>query len=331
MRLLILTGNRERASFRQRIEAYIPLLRSTGIDCEVASLPDNIAAEVRLLRSARRFDGVLLHKKGLNLLEAWVLRCSARRVIYDFDDAIMYKQTSPDVPSGRRMARFARSVRLASLTIAGNEYLAAYARRFGPNVVVLPTGLETARHNVQVTRPDDGCIRLGWIGAMATLPYLQSLIPTFERAAAASRTPVVLRVISDAFPEAQRISVEKCTWSASSQYADLAGCDIGIAPLPDDNFTRGKCGFKVLQYQSAGLPVICSPVGVNSDLVVDGISGYHARGEEDWVRHILRLASDKALRESMGLAGQKAAAAYDMSIIGQRFASLVADCLCGSR
>jgi len=120
--------------------------------------------------------------------------------------------------------------------------------------------------------------------------------------------------------------VEKCTWSLASQCIDLAGGDIGLAPLPDDPFARGKCGFKILQYAASALPVVTSPVGVNADLVRDGVTGYHASDVEEWVDRIGRLVEDRQLRQRMGQANLKMGEDFDLKKIGQRLSEIILPC-----
>lgn len=125
------------------------------------------------------------------------------------------------------------------------------------------------------------------------------------------------------------MEVEKRNWSADSQYADLAQSDVGLAPLPDNRFTRGKCGFKILQYQAAGLPVIASPVGVNCELVENGKSGFLASTIEQWIESIQKLVENRSLREQMGQAGKNFARKFDTTIIGPQLAEMLKENLFG--
>jgi glycosyltransferase involved in cell wall biosynthesis len=326
--MLVLTSNPDRPSFRERVKAYMQPMETAGVSCEIAVIPSSILAKWRLYRTARQFDGVFLHKKGLSPFDAWYLRKNARRIIYDFDDAVMYKQLRPEEVSSLRLRRFGRSVSAADLVLAGNSYLAAHAMQFNKRTVILPTGLDTSPYCI--LRPSSGYnrLRLVWIGSKSSLPYLEAVVPALERLGGEAAN-VVLRMISDVFIDLKNMAVEKCQWSQDTQYSDLAACDIGLSPLPDDGFARGKCGFKTLQYQSAGLPVVCSPVGINATMIRDGVSGFHARTTDEWVDRIKRLLADKELRRRMGEEGRKAALPYDHSIIGKRFTTLVTDCLRG--
>jgi len=317
MNLLIITNNPLNASFRQRIELHLPALRDSGLDCEVARLPRGAQARRRLFKRAAAFDGVLLHKKGLNLHDAFFLRRHSRRIIYDFDDAIMYKARMPDSSGGSRLRAFRRTVRLADLVIAGNAYLAEHARRYNANVQIVPTGLDVAGYNPGTRAEPDGKMRLVWIGSRATLRYLRDIAPALEQIGSHFDN-VVLRIICDTFFDMQNLPVEKRRWSRETEASDLVSSDIALAPLPDDRFTRGKCGFKILQYAAAGLPVVTSPVGVNAEYVQDGVTGFHATDVSDWVERIGQLLDDLALREQMGRAARSEMQRFDLCVVGQQ-------------
>lgn len=328
MKLLIITNNPRNASFRQRIELHLPALRASGLDCEVVRLPRRVLARRRLFTQAADFDGVLLHKKGLNLHDAFCLRRCARRILYDFDDAMMYKARTPDRSGGSRLRAFRRTVRMADLVIAGNAYLAEHARRYNATVQIVPTGLDVGAYDPG-TRPEpDGKTRLVWIGSRATLRYLSEIGPALEQIG--SHFPqVVLRIICDTFFDLANLPLEKRCWSRETEAPDLVSSDIALAPLPDDRFTRGKCGFKILQYAAAGLPVVASPVGVNAEYVQDGVTGFHAKCASDWVERIGQLVKDSRMRGRMGLAGRSAVQRFDLPVVGQQLVRVVNESLRG--
>ena len=325
MNLLVLTNNTNRPSFRQRIAIYLDSLRCRGIESEVASFPGSIPARLRLLKHAADFDAVFLHKKRLNLIEAPLLLRYAKKIIYDFDDAVMYKAAPPNHRSLSDSVRFRLTVKLAALVIAGNPYLAEHARKFSENVEVLPTGLDIGEYRVAARPEGDGKVRLVWIGSRSTLRYLAEIIPALEEVGS-HFDHVVLRMICDDFLNARKIPVEKKTWSEQTQAADLAASDIGLAPLPDNRFTKGKCGFKILQYASAGLPVVASPVGVNAEYVCDNVTGLLASNMPEWVDRIVRLVENAEARAQMGAEALKSVQPFDVSVIGERLATLIGRC-----
>ena len=298
------------------------LLRRNGINCEVARCPAGPAARCRLLKRSADFDAVFLQKKRLNLIEAPLLRRYAGRIIYDFDDAVMYKPEAPERYSLLKSVRFRLTVGLADLVIAGNPYLAEHARKFNTKVEVLPTGLNINDYRIAAARKDDGKVRLVWIGSRSTLRYLAEITPALEEIGSRHEN-VILKIVCGDFIDLKMMPVEKCLWSEQTQAADLVTSDIGLAPLPDNRFTRGKCGFKVLQYASAGLPIVASPVGVNCGYVQDNITGYLASDTEEWVDRISRLVDDAQLRKNMGQSARKSVKRFDISVIGEQLAALI--------
>lgn len=326
MDLLIVTNNPERASFRQRIGTYLDFFHDNGINCEVAKLPSGPLVRRKLFKQATDFDGLFLHKKRLNSLDALWVSHYARKVIYDFDDAVMYSDKHTDRPSRKRQKSFKRTVRLADVVIAGNSYLAEHARRFCLNVNVLPTGLDTHTYKPKTDLKNNGKLRLVWIGSKSTLGYLAELKPALEEIGSRFDN-VVLRIICDVFFDLNNLEVEKCLWSLRKEVVDLATSDIGLAPLPDNRFTRGKCGFKILQYAAAGLPVVASPVGVNTEYVREGRNGFLAGDCAEWIDKISSLLKDSQLRQQMGRAGRQKVKQFDLKVLGKRLVSLVERCL----
>jgi glycosyltransferase involved in cell wall biosynthesis len=328
MKILVITSNPNphRASFRQRIGVYLEALKAGGIECETARLPAGYLARRMLFKRAADFDGVFLHKKGLNPWDAFWLQKYSRKIIYDFDDAIMYNDKNSNVPSRKRLWSFRRTVKLADMVIAGNEYLADQARPFSSNVRVLPTGLKTSEYKITAAKPADGKVRLVWIGSSATLSYLEMLRPALEMLGQRHKN-VVLRIIADAFFDMENMCVEKCHWSLEHQAELLMTSDIGLAPLPDNPFTRGKCGFKIIQYGAAGLPVAASPVGCNADYVLDGITGFLATKPSEWLEKVSMLVSDTRLRTKMGQQANVHVQKFDVSVIGKQLLELLRQCL----
>jgi len=324
--LLVITNNPKRASYRQRIEIYLDSLQANGVDYQVEILPSHILERRKLFGRAKDFRVVFLHKKCLNFFDAHYLRRCSKKIIYDFDDAIMYSPNNPASDRGSHFRRFSRMVGLSDVVIAGNSCLAEYATRFNSNVRVLPTGLNTQLYSVKAETQQDDTVRLVWIGAKSTLQYLKQIKPAIEEIGKRYGN-VVLKIICDDFFELDNMKAEKCRWSLQSQYFDLASSEIGLGPLPDNRFTRGKCGFKILQYQAAGLPVVASAVGVNSQLVRDTINGYHAQNITEWVDKISLLIENPDLRKQMGQAGKIQVKGFDSHIIGKKLCTLITNCI----
>lgn len=326
MNLLILTNNPNRASFRQRIEIYRDFLQANGINSEAVRIPSTSLARRQLFRQAAKYDGIFLHKKGLNFIDAFFLPKYSKKIIYDLDDAIMYKDKFPERDSRVRFRRFARSVKLADMVVAGNSYLAEHASRFNRNVVILPTGLDIDTYKIETDIQNDGKVCLVWIGSRSTLKYLADIKPALEQIGSRFSN-VTLRIVCDDFFDLKNMEVEKIQWSMERQAIDLATSHIGLAPLPDNRFTRGKCGFKILQYQAAGLPVVASPVGVNSEYVRQNVTAFLATDNREWIEKITRLIENPKLRRQMGNKGLEHVRNFDTSIIGKKLLELIKNCL----
>jgi len=324
MKLLVIARNPDRASFRLRIASYLDILNAKGIYSEVEILPAGTLARRKLFKKATDFECVFLHKKRLNALDAISLRRSGRKIIYDFDDAIMYSARTPERDSPTHFKPFRRTVELAHKVIAGNPYLAEHALPFNRNVEVLPTGLDTKAYRIETKAATDDKVRLVWIGSKSTLGYLSELKPVLEEIGGHFNN-VVLRIICDQFFDLHHMPVEKRAWSFETQVIDLAAGDIGLAPLPDNRFTRGKCGFKILQYAAAGLPTVTSPVGVNADYVKHGDTGCHASDRRQWIDGIAALIRNPQLRKEMGNAARTSVEKFDIEVLSEKLYRLLVE------
>lgn len=324
MKLLIISNNPTRASFRQRIGIYIDLLESNGIKCEVRKIPAWSLQRIQLFKKARGYGMVFLHKKGLNPLDAFFVKRYSRKIIYDFDDAIMYKPSDPERESKLHLNKFRRSVESAEVVIAGNSYLAEQARQFNTNVKIIPTGLDTQAYKGETRKQNTGKLRLVWIGSKSTLAYLAEIKPALEQIGSKFDN-VVLKIICDRFFDLDNMEVEKQPWSLETYRVHLVNSNIGLSPLPDNRFTRGKCGFKILQYAAAGLPVVASPVGVNAELVREG-TGLIANTTEKWVDNVSQLIQNEDLRKQMGEEGRKFVEKYEAGIIGGKLLKAIETC-----
>jgi glycosyltransferase involved in cell wall biosynthesis len=303
-RVLAITSNLAQASSRVRIAALAPPLREHGFDLDLRACPKTWAPRRDLLRSASDYHAVILQRK---LLDPWnwrVLRRHARRVIFDVDDAVCFHPQRVGPYSMLRTAmRFRATTRNVDNVVAGNSYLADMFRARGCDTSILPTAIDADRYSIKQHLPTT-TPRLVWIGSRSTLPYLQQFMPTLDRAAERVKG-LRLLVIADHNVTSRRIPIEHVTWSVEHESSALLQGDIGIAPTPLDRWTLGKCGFKILQYMAAGLPVIASPVGANASLVQPGATGFTPENARQWCDAIATLSADCDLRQRMGCAGRK--------------------------
>jgi glycosyltransferase involved in cell wall biosynthesis len=308
-RVLVLVSNLAQASYRLRIAAIVPLMKQRGFEWDVRVRPRGWRARLQLrpvLRSAGEYDAVLVQRKFLDPSDAAVLRRHARRIFYDIDDALMHHNRAVGIISRWRTRRnFRATAAVVDHVVAGNEHLANIFRGFGREVSVIPTMVDGSRYLVK-NHGETPTPRLVWIGSRSTIQYVQQFLPALERAAREA-PGLKLLTIANATVTGEALSVEHEEWSEQTEATALCRGDIGIAPTPMNDWTMGKCGFKILQYMAAGLPVIASPVGANAELVQEGITGYLPKTPEDWPATIAALAKDAALRAHLGAAGRELA------------------------
>jgi glycosyltransferase involved in cell wall biosynthesis len=304
-RILTITNNLKQASFRLRIEALRDLLAARGVHLQVEVRPRKLLARRRLWRSAALFDSVILQRKLLDRADMVRLRRYAKKIFYDVDDAVMYHNRQVGAVSRwRNWKRFKATARRVDVVVAGNEYLAEIFRKHGaPSATVLPTMVDPSHYRVKLAAPTNSPA-LVWIGSKSTLPYLAQLKATLKQAAQGI-PGLRLITIADQTLDKSPVPTEHISWSVSTEADALIRGDIGIAPMPEDRWTLGKCGFKILQYMAAGLPVIASPIGANREIVVPGQTGLLAEDAEEWLTAINALCGDAKLREQMGTAGRR--------------------------
>lgn len=307
MRLLALVESEDHVCCRYRLTALRSYLASAGHQLELRPLPRSLFDLLALTRELASADAVVIQRKLPSPVLLGLLRRRVRRLIFDFDDAIWLRDSySPkgfDDP--RRWRRFRAMARAADLIIAGNEYLADEARRWAlpDRVCVIPTCVDVGRYPIHAESEIERPLQLVWVGSSSTLKGLERFAPTLSaigRGVPGTR----LKLICDRFIEIADLPVDRCQWDEKIEAAEIAAADVGIGWVPDDPWSRGKCGLKILQYQAAGLPVVANPIGVQAELVRNHATGLLATTTEDWVAAIRRLADDSPLRQRLGAAGR---------------------------
>ena len=285
---------------RHRFLAYEDALAARGIALDVVTWAKDAAARREALRRIEAADATVISSRLLSRHDVRRVRRRAKRLAFDFDDALPFRDSLRGATRSRvRALRFAAVVRTADRVTAGNAYLAALAQGAGHTATVLPTTVVSPLERTPEPETSDGLI-VGWIGSRATMPYLASVRDRWL--AASIQGPVTLRVIADTAPDLPGIQIEHVPWAAGTWEAALRGTHVGIAPLPDDPWTRGKCGLKVLQMLSVGRPVIADPVGVQCEQVCDGVTGILPTSSALFSSSLARLARDGALRRQLGAA-----------------------------
>jgi glycosyltransferase involved in cell wall biosynthesis len=314
---------------RYRVEQWIPHLRARGIKCDVLPLLERPEVDLlhsrassarkasvllkslfraaRAIPASRRYDAVWISRGMLVAGPAVMERILARvgpPVVFDFDDAIWIPRT---MEANRFWAplkfagRTATLCRKAAAVIAGNDNLADYARSYNENVWVIPSTVDTDRYQPRSHDAHDGPLIVGWSGSPTTVWHLELIRGALRRLA--ERLPIEIRVIGAEW-EADTLPVVMRRWSPETEIQDLRSFDIGVMPLYDDPFVRGKGAMKALLYMGVGVPAVASPVGITPRIIQDGCNGFLAATEDEWVEKLLALAGSVELRQRLGSAGR---------------------------
>lgn len=312
MRITALVKDPEHVCCRYRIAAFRHHMLGAGHSLDVRGWPGFWLSRLQLYQRLQHADLLIVQRK---LLPAWQLRLVRRRVrwlVYDYDDAVFlrnsYSERGHD--SAGRSRRFDDMVRQADAVVAGNDFLREQAMAViePGRVHVIPTCVDVARYPVALHDPQRRPVQLVWVGSSSTIRGLERLTPILEHLGK-TMPGLQLKVICDRSITLQDLGVQFCRWQDATEAGEIAATDIGISWLPDDPWSRGKCGLKVLQYMAAGLPVVANPVGVQAQLVRHGETGFLAETAAEWHQAIARLAGDPGLRHSMGQAARQCALA----------------------
>ena len=297
----MLASGIESASFRFRVKQYMPYLGAWGIEAEASDLATSVSERARIIASAGDCDGVLVHRSFFRWRDYQKFQRTVKDYVFDFDDAIMFRDSSSrNLHSWRRKLLFKRMVGGARAVIAGNSYLGEWASRYNDNVFVIPTVVDLNHYPAEKLAETSEPV-IGWIGTSVNLMYLRRIVPALVRMGHRAR----LKIVADDFLDVPGMEVIKKRWTLREEAADVMSFQIGIMPLSDDLWTRGKCALKIVQYFAARVPVVCSPVGANLDVVEDGRSGYFAATEDEWANRLEELLSDADKRKRFGEAARE--------------------------
>ena len=322
----------EGASNRYRVEQYLPCLRDAGASyClhpfwtssgyRILYKRGNILKKIyyfilgtfsRLLDllCISRYDIVFIHREAYPLGPAFfenILHVIGKRTIFDFDDAIFLQANSHQnsfVKILKCPGKIKSIIKSSSYTIAGNNYLADFSRHFSDKVKVIPTSVDTDKFFPGTGTEQKKYIVIGWIGSGTTIEFVKMISGVIIRLSKKYNN-IVFKTIGGSFKMDGYNNLVSKPWSLEEETEDLRSFDIGIMPMDDNAWTRGKCGFKAILYMSMGIPSVCSPVGVNKEIITDGVNGFLAADEDEWVGKISMLIEDSGLRMRMGLSGRK--------------------------
>lgn len=325
-KILFLSKDAQDASTRYRARQYFSDWRAAGWEPEHLSAHGGPIAKLGILRAALRADVVVVLRKLFPISYLHLLRRASKTLIFDLDDAVFC--CSDGSPSATRCRRFVAMVSACDAVFAGNAYLQAWASRYNARVSLIPTALDVSRYVPATQQDDSGYLDLVWIGSKSTGKYLESSLPFLEHAVR-SIPNLRLKIVSDFTLASDYLPIVSIPWSPDGETQALASAHIGIAPMVDTPWTRGKCALKVLQYMAAGLPVVSSSVGANAEAVVNGVSGFLLENEAaSWSRALLQLAGDVAMRRRFGEAGRKIAASrYDQRVVFSQMSAALRDVL----
>lgn len=320
--------DRKGASSRYRSLQYFPRLERENINCSYEPLFSNEYLEtfyetgerpfMLVLRSYIRrlwnllrvheYDIIIIEKELLPYTPALFERLLARLqtpYIVDYDDAIFHNYDLSDNPIIRRLLgrKIDVVMRGADAVVVGNEYLASRAKEAGASrIEIIPTVIDFEKYS-HAPPTEEHPFTIGWIGSPTTAQYIEKIAPALRKICEKRDTRVVL--VGSGAIELPGVPVKIREWSEETEIDDIASFDVGIMPLTDTPWERGKCGFKLIQYMACGKPVVASPVGVNAEIVEDGYNGFHAESEAEWIESLGRLADDIELAIQMGERGRQ--------------------------
>jgi glycosyltransferase involved in cell wall biosynthesis len=298
VKILFVTKEIGDPATRYRVLPLQTRLAEYGIETTLCDNTDGVTGKVRLLSSAWGTDLVFIQRKLFTPWLILVLKKLCNKIVFDFDDAIFCKSNGE--PSSTRMRRFQKTIESSDLVIAGNRYLMEQCG--SASTVVAPTPVDEQSYPQKIKK--DAAIVMVWVGSRSTRKYLEAYRDTFE--SIGSENPgVVLKVISDFEFTLENLKVKNVPWNKTTETAEIASSHIGIAPMIDNAWTKGKCALKIIQYMAAGLPVISSRVGANQEVVVQDETGLLVDSVEEWIAAVRRLSTSTADREKMGNEGRR--------------------------
>ena len=320
-------------SQRFRFEQYIEFLKENGFDYDFSYLisaeddkyfysAGNTLSKIKIVgksfmtrlkdvQRANNYDIIFIQREAFMSGTTYFEKAfagSRAKVIFDFDDSIWMQNISD---ANRRFgfikdaSKTSRIIEMSDLVFAGNSYLADYARAFNNNVEIVPTTIDTTEYQ-RIANPDfSGKICIGWSGSMTTIQHFKFAVSALLEIKKRYGDKIIIKVIGDSNYKNPELDVISINWNKQDEIKELSSFDIGIMPLPDDEWANGKCGLKGLQYMALEIPTIMSPVGVNTEIIQNGVNGFLAKNDDDYVSALSTLIDDSILRKKIGAEGRK--------------------------
>ena len=307
-----LVGDERTPGARERIYRYLPMLRAAGVECEVfvaGNVPPGRVARIRhffgeFLRKVREADVFVNYRIAFPRWQTILLRQAARRMAFDLEDAVFVVppyQKGPLYEVREKIARTEFFVRRCDLAVAGNTFLAERVQSWGCAARIIPTCIHT---EVFAPRPHGPRpqVTIGWSGSPVNFCYLQGIAPALRETKRLFGDRVRILIVSadPPAPGTFDFEFEHRPWKLETDAEDFHDFDIGIMPLDDSDWSKGKCSLKALQCMAVGIPAVVTPVGMNREILTPGEEGFFGGTTEEWVEAFRKLVEDPALRERMG-------------------------------
>lgn len=328
-KVLFLVKSEKTPSSRIRICDLIPYLEKYGISGDVQFLPTSYWERWKLFKKAKDYSIVVLQKRLFSPVEFHKLRKQARFLVFDFDDAIYCRHAScsskkEDYQSSTRMLKFRKTILGSDLIVAANKILADKAKEISPDIPVeiVPSSVDVENIPVKDSYEIHNPPIIGWVGSKSTLRYLEYIAPALHELR--KKENFILRVVADAAPRIADINVDFVPWRLETQYHEIRKFDIGVMPLTSDPFSEGKSAYKLLQYLAAGVPAVCSPVGMNSEVAGENEYCLKASNFEEFAFQIQKLVDNRSLRETLGHKGRKLVEEkFSAAVIAEKLAAML--------
>lgn len=260
---------------------------------------------------AKRYDIIFIYRDAYffgGIFFEKLLKLSNAKIIMDFDDSIWINDVSD---ANKNFAwlkgsnKTPKIIRLSDLVIVGNEYLAGYAKKYNDNVLIIPTTIDTKEYQPLKIKKEKYPVCIGWSGSITTIKHFEFALPFLKELKKLYGDKIHIKVIGDGNYRNKDLDIIGQPWKKETEINDLLDIDIGIMPLPDDEWAKGKCGLKGLQYMALEIPTIMSPVGVNTDIIEQGKNGFLAKEHTEWIACLSKLIDNVELRKQIGLEARK--------------------------
>jgi glycosyltransferase involved in cell wall biosynthesis len=333
-KILFLTLHRKNRSPGQRFrhEQYLQYLEENGFEITYSNILSikqdkvfygsgnvigkiivGLSATLKRLKdvfSANKYDYIFIYRDAFffGIFFEWLFKQSRAKLIFDFDDSIWLQDENPNQSIFQKLKNPAKTGTIISYcdhVITGNEYLKSYAQKFNSNISIIPTTIDLNEYSKIISNKTKTGICIGWSGSFSTIKHFESALEPLSMVKEKYGDKVYFKVIGDGNYHNSQLSIQGLPWKGATEVEDLCEIDIGIMPLPDDNWSKGKCGLKGLQYMALEIPTIMSPVGVNSDIIQEGENGFLASTTEEWLEKLSLLIENEELRKKVGKAGRE--------------------------